>query len=187
MRFDVNTESNSGRFPHLAKPLFVGEFGTDFETGNIHPGRSRIRYFHLPSLQKKNVNFDLDAGFDIFRPKPDVDEHLDGLLKYILSISEPGSRLKKVVHDTDFVGWRGTLTRIACTPFEQTNSDGWKVLCAVKDDVIFMCELSTEKKIRNKASQNDRGKHMTYWGYKFEQYVTTENCNVSDFTYKTLV
>ena len=35
-----------------------------------------------------------------------------------------------------------------------------------------MCEFDTEQKILSQANQSERQTEMTYWGYKFEQYVT---------------
>ena len=35
-----------------------------------------------------------------------------------------------------------------------------------------MCEFDTEQKIQSQSNQTQRQTEMTYWGYKFEQYVT---------------
>lgn len=36
-----------------------------------------------------------------------------------------------------------------------------------------MCEFDTEEKIEQLRSLDDRNKEMSYWGWKFEQYVTS--------------
>ncbi len=35
-----------------------------------------------------------------------------------------------------------------------------------------MCEFDTEQRAQHKANMTDRDKEMSYWGFKFEQYVT---------------
>jgi hypothetical protein len=94
------------QFPQISKPVFIGEFKNDHEANEIQPGRSNIRYLHEPLVQQKRVYFDLSHGFETFRAKPS-DGRIDGLLKYIMSISAPGSNLQKNIHDCQFVTWRG--------------------------------------------------------------------------------
>lgn len=38
-----------------------------------------------------------------------------------------------------------------------------------------MCEFDTESRKRQKQEMSERQKEMTYWGWKFEQYVTAGN------------
>lgn len=117
-------------------------------------------------------------------------EKLDQLLKYIVKISEAGTNLKKCIHDSgissfkiiyglDVVTWRGTLTRVGSSPYLSNNSDAWKIVCCKFEDVIFLCELVTEAKLKCKENETELQKRQTYWGHKFEQYVTTENIDVS--------
>ena len=40
-------------------------------------------------------------------------------------------------------------------------------------DTWFMCEFDTEEKLQQKATETERQKEMCYWGYKFEQYMTS--------------
>jgi hypothetical protein len=86
-------------FPNVSKPKFIGEFGNKYEVDNVevYPGRSKMRYLlePLPS----NVDFDLNAGFEQFQEKPMFEEKIDGLLKYLMKVSEPGSNLRKVSID----------------------------------------------------------------------------------------
>ncbi|CAD5206590.1 unnamed protein product [Bursaphelenchus okinawaensis] len=158
----------------MSRPHYVGDFATDFKESRIHLGRARARYLYESLVNKTDLSLDLNHGLEIFEGKPDEDEHLDGLLKYIMAISEPKSDLKKVIHNANVVSWRGTLTRIGASPYDASNSDGWKVLCSMFDGVMFLCELSTDSKVNKRGQKTDRDKRMTYWGYKFEQYTTTE-------------
>lgn len=42
-----------------------------------------------------------------------------------------------------------------------------------------MCEFDTESRKRQKQEMSERQKEMTYWGWKFEQYVTAGNTLIS--------
>ncbi|CAD5209527.1 unnamed protein product [Bursaphelenchus xylophilus] len=174
---NANPDHIPGKFPHLSRPNYIGDFGTDFREKKVHPGRSRVRYLYEKYVNKTDLHLDLNRGLDVFDPKPDEDEHLDGLLRYIMTISEPKAHLKKVLHGADVVSWRGTLTRIGASPFDALNSDGWRVLCSKFNDVVFLCELSTSQKLSNNGKKTAREKRMTYWGYKFEQYTTVDHEN----------
>lgn len=72
---------------------------------------------------------------------------------------------------TNFVCWRGLLTKILCTPYE--NQEGWKIAAARFRNCIYLCEYDTQQKVEDKRFEEPRQKEMTYWGLKFEQYVTT--------------
>lgn len=82
----------------------------------------------------------------------------------------------KVCHRADFICWRGTLTRIACSPYEFR--DGWRIAVVRYKSVIFICEFPTNEKILQLKSMSDRDKLMTYWGFKFEQYMTSDSLSV---------
>ena len=71
---------------------------------------------------------------------------------------------------TDFVCWRGLLTRLLCTPFE--NRDDWRIAITKFRGTYFLCEFETESKKVQKEQITPRQDEMTYWGWKFEQYVT---------------
>ena len=167
------------QFPIISKPAFIGEFGNDYSTNEVHLGRSKICYFHELSLKQKFVDFDLNHGFETFRPKPPSEEKLDQLLKYIIAISEPATSLRKNIHDCNIVSWRGTLTRICSSPHLSQNSDAWRIVCCKFQGVFFICELTSDAKLKFRENETELQKRQTYWGHKFEQFVTTNELDVS--------
>lgn len=66
--------------------------------------------------------------------------------------------------------WRGLLTKLLCTPFE--NREGWLIAVTLYQGTHYMCEFDTESRKLQKQEMSERQKEMTYWGWKFEQYVT---------------
>ncbi|KAI6239158.1 Decapping nuclease [Aphelenchoides fujianensis] len=168
-------DRSNNKFPPIAKPAFIGDFGTQYSPYRIVPGRSKLRYFYEKAL-KEDIKRDLKDGFYLFITKPEVDEKLDGLLNYILLMSEPKSNLRKIVHEADFVTWRGTLTRVGSSPYDTVDSStGWKIACVKFHGVIFLCEYATDLKRMKAATENEFQRIQTFGGFKLEQWLTTEN------------
>ncbi|KAM3715845.1 Decapping nuclease dom-3 [Dirofilaria immitis] len=159
-------------FPTFDKPSVIGEMCVTKQR-DVLPGRCRAKYLHEKAVGQK-CNLDLNIGYQQFESKDILyNEKLDVLLKWILIHSESGSSLNKVCHNADFICWRGTLTRIACSPYECR--DGWRLAAVRYKSIIFLCEFPTNEKILQLKSMSDRDKLMTYWGFKFEQYVTSDS------------
>ncbi|VDK77090.1 unnamed protein product [Litomosoides sigmodontis] len=159
-------------FPAFDKPSVIGEMCVT-KKRDVLPGRCRAKYLHESAIGKR-CNFDLNIGYHHFQGKDVLhNEKLDLLLKWILIHSEPGSSLEKVCHRADFICWRGALTRIACSPYEYR--DGWRIAAVRYKSVNFICEFPTNEKIVELKSMSNRDKLMTYWGFKFEQYMTSDS------------
>ena len=71
---------------------------------------------------------------------------------------------------TDFICWRGLLTKLLCTPYE--NREGWQIAVTKFNGTFYLCDFETEEKKEQLANRTMRDEEMTYWGHKFEQYVT---------------
>ena len=72
---------------------------------------------------------------------------------------------------TDFVCWRGLLSKILRTPYE--DRDGWIIAVTLYNDTYYMCEFDTEDRLNAKKNMPTLEKHMTYWVHKFKQYLTS--------------
>jgi hypothetical protein len=73
--------------------------------------------------------------------------------------------------NADFVSWRGLLTKLLCTPYE--NREGWKVAVSYFDKTWYLCEFEADQAAADDFKNSDRQKEMTYWGFKFETYITS--------------
>ena len=72
---------------------------------------------------------------------------------------------------TDFVCWRGLLTKLLCTSYE--GRDGWQIAVTKYNGTFYLCEFETERRQQEKLRETERQREMSYWGFKFEQYLTT--------------
>uniref|UniRef100_UPI00358E16F7 decapping and exoribonuclease protein n=1 Tax=Myxine glutinosa TaxID=7769 RepID=UPI00358E16F7 len=74
--------------------------------------------------------------------------------------------------NTDFVTWRGHLTKVLGTPYERR--DGWQLAATLFRGTRYLSEVETEAARRERETRSLRQQQMCYWGYKFEQYMTAD-------------
>ena len=166
-----------GNFPSFQLPRCVGYFSLD-EQRQYHGDTSQLRYLKLPGQEKNQsqwkVRYDLRKGLKhvIDKDQEKVKLHmLDDMLTWILEErTKKGSFVINVDSplrplEMEFVCFRGLLTVIACTPYE--NRESWSILATKFQKTIFLWQVKT----RDNSDDNPRLKEMTLWGYKFEQYL----------------
>ncbi|PHH53118.1 Decapping nuclease rai1 [Ceratocystis fimbriata CBS 114723] len=138
------------------------------ENHEFHCDDSSIRWYY-----PAEVGTDLSAGFESFIKHDDTqDEHLVSLLRAIKDHEEKtGEKI-----DSQFVTWRGMMTKIMAAPFEWR--DGFEMNATLHDGCIFIEENAAYKAASHaKSFQQQRRSRippevMTYWGYKFETLST---------------
>lgn len=148
----------------MKRPREIAYFSFD-EEHKYRQDDSSVRYYYPPSLPA-----DLNQGFENFRQLDDSnDDHLDGLLQALIHLE--GEKVAKT--ETDFVTWRGMMTKIMIVPF--SNMDAWEMNATKFQDTIFIEENHQKKLASREAQYNSvpgRGAMsqdlMSYWGYKFE-------------------
>ncbi|XP_032823055.1 decapping and exoribonuclease protein [Petromyzon marinus] len=128
------------------------------------------------------VEFDLRDGYsDRYVQRDDnVKERLDHVLRWILPNRYKFALAGETLRDsaaipslhTDVVTWRGHLTKVACTPYER--HEGWLMAVTLLAGTRYMSEMETEEARRQRGTRDARQREMTYWGYKFEQYLCAE-------------
>lgn len=126
---------------------------------------SNLMELYLPN-SLDSVSFDLNKGYGTQIEKSDENEFMNILLK---SIDK-----ENLVGRSDFVCWRGLLTRIGASPYDAGGrfDDGCKIVAQKVGPVIYLYELPTEQSLKTKETADDRQKLMQYWGMKFESYLT---------------
>lgn len=181
----------SGQCQPVKRPKEIACFSYD-DNHEFHFGDSGLRWYYPPE-----IGLDLSKGFENFIKHDDsVDEHLDSLLKTIISHEEEEG--KKI--DAEVVTWRGMMTKIMSAPFD--DRDGFEMNATLYQDCIFIeenhsCKEATrrqqqENREKNQQKQKQRNKHknqrelrgrtaqqeqpspeqMAFWGYKFETLCT---------------
>ena len=164
---------------NLRQPIEVGSFSLDGQR-KYHDDRSQLRIYNPPCAMR-GLSFNLRDGYDTYIEKDDeVQERLTHLLMWITKHKNVFQLKQQSAHqnappppfsfNTDFVSWRGHLTKFLVTPFQLR--EPWKFgLCLFKG-TIFISEIETEKAFCERHNRNAMQREMCYWGYKFEDYVT---------------
>ena len=73
---------------------------------------------------------------------------------------------------TNFIAWRGILTKMLCSLYN--HQEPWTVAATLYKGTIYLEELETEERRKSKASMSPQHKATSYWGMKFEEYVTSK-------------
>ncbi|KAK3296927.1 RAI1 like PD-XK nuclease-domain-containing protein [Chaetomium fimeti] len=137
---------------------------------------SSLKWYYPPV-----VGANLSNGYDTFiKHDESKDEHLDSLLKTIASHEQQtGGPI-----DAHIVTWRGMLTKIMATPYDD---EGFEMNATLYRDCIFIEENHAFKEQKRqieiardqkRQQENNRRGHwnppsvMQFWGYKFETLST---------------
>lgn len=115
----------------------------------------------------------MKIGLEKFVPHIPHQNGIDSLLKWILSNKDSICQDNKT-HPlkTDFVCWRGLLTTMSVSPYEKFND--WMFSIILHKGTYYLCEIETEKHKNERLNQDEKSKSFTYWGHKFETYITTD-------------
>ncbi|GLB40272.1 putative RAI1-domain-containing protein [Lyophyllum shimeji] len=125
---------------------------------------SAMRYFVEPPLGAQ-----LSYGYERWVRKPDEKARIDGLLEAFSKAKlMPGMAL----HDVGVVSWRGVMTRILTSPYEER--EGWELNVMFVNGTLYFEEHLSEARISEKNTMEPRHRLQTYYGYAFESYCTSE-------------
>uniref|UniRef100_A0A0B6Y050 Decapping nuclease n=1 Tax=Arion vulgaris TaxID=1028688 RepID=A0A0B6Y050_9EUPU len=184
-------------FPNYRQPIELGRFSLN-ESRRFRHDSSQLRVF-APPIDWSRCALDLRDGYqNMINRDESKKEYLDDLLRWIKcnkhkflsqTQSEPQqntdedqplqNKAKLACEsavfsslNTDFVCWRGLLTRLLCIPYE--NQDDILVAVIRFRGTYFMCEYETESNMQQTLKTTPKLKEMCAWGFKFEQYVTAD-------------
>jgi len=167
------------KFPFFRQPQEIGFFSLD-EARVQQDDRSQLKDY-FPPKNSEHCKFDLRYGYDkMIKRDEQVKEYIDNLLHWIMNhkdkfiVNAANNEKDQAISSlsTDFVCWRGLLTRLLCVPYE--NRDDLLIGVIKFRNTFFLCEFETEAKKRQKEETTPRQEEMCAWGFKFEQYVTKE-------------
>lgn len=154
----VNVQKYDNAFPSFGRPTIIGYIGLE-----------NLKF--AKNIYKNKVNFDLNALIDKAIRKPDdLDVKLNDLIRFLqehevrLNLPHPNTLDK-----ANFFCYRGLMTCVACTPYE--NKEPWKIVVLLFKGNIYLCARDTEEQSNRKNNMTGDEKKFTSWGYKFEQYM----------------
>ncbi|XP_071488435.1 decapping and exoribonuclease protein-like [Diadema antillarum] len=186
------------RYPSFRDPAEIGHFSLDADR-RVHCDARFLDVYTHPKDPEK-INFDLRQGYKEFIERDDDDkDRLDKLTGWMLKKRDVISTRRKSRETSgaeektneegqmerlkaDFVTLRGHMTKFLCTPYEKR--EGWAMAVTLFRGTYYISEVETEEKRRRREALSEKEKEMSYWGYKFEQYVTSDGKTASVDTSK---
>ncbi|KAH9382018.1 hypothetical protein HPB48_015307 [Haemaphysalis longicornis] len=185
---------STGRFPTYCEPREVGCFSMVGEQPCWVDGAAMLKYLRMPSSPDQ-LRWDLNRGYetavrwDLLKGKK-----IHNLLRWLAyqasnPAAEPGPERpfvqapplqQSLLADTDFVCGRGTLARIACTPYDKRND--WRLVACRHRGTIFLCSSLTDayRQLRLDDKADPERDRPAYWGYKFEQFMAASETSDTD-------
>jgi len=172
-----------GKFPVFQLPKLLGSFSLDFSRKYLNDN-SQLRYISLPGYGTETtwkVRFDLTAGVEqaIEKDNEAIQNHmLDDLLTWIVQerkLKNPAlvdnQSSQQQIKGIDFVCFRGLLTLIITTPYENANPDNsWTLVATRHQNVIYLWQIKNDE-AKQSFRRNPMQQQMSIWGFKFEQYL----------------
>ncbi|KAJ1823994.1 decapping endonuclease targeting mRNA, partial [Coemansia sp. RSA 2599] len=117
-----------------------------------------LKYYCAPALDPAPSLFD---GFEKqIRRDPSANEHIDGLLTALLHLP------KETVADTDFVMYRGMLTRLFTTPYSLR--EAWSMNATRIGRTVYIEDNVTQDVVERRQGSSQQHEKLMYSGYKFE-------------------
>ncbi|KAM4696968.1 decapping and exoribonuclease protein [Rhinophrynus dorsalis] len=165
-----------GAFPFYRLPSEVGHFSLD-EKRNYHGDARRLRYFCPPKGadgRRASLDWDVMDGYETHYVRKDEEEK-EGLLHILTWLKENRRKLggSKRPVERDFVTWRGHLTKILCTPYE--NQEGWQLAVSLFRGTLYISERETAEARKKREERSNQMDRLLYSGFKFESYMCSDS------------
>lgn len=135
---------------------------------------SELRILKLPPKGKR-FGLDLTEGYIRLRDGGvnhglSVDTGLTEFLEWIVRNKHQFQKTSGNQLSTDFVTFRGVLTTIMTTPYEQ--QEGWLICGSKFRGTVYICPFMSEEKKERETNRDDRFNQFCYGGYRFEEYIS---------------
>ncbi|XP_077536456.1 decapping and exoribonuclease protein-like [Haemaphysalis longicornis] len=180
---------SAGEFPNYSKPRLIGCYSQVGEQKRWVDGPAMLKYLRMPS-RPDELHWDLNIGYEMAIRRDFLkSDMLYSLLRWLAchrhqcspnAVVEPRPEKtflpaqpqpQSLLAKTDFVVNRGLLARIACTPYEEV--EDWRLVACRHGGTLYLCQVMTDacrlQRLNDKA--DPRSDRMTFWGYKFEQFM----------------
>ncbi|KAH9815412.1 RAI1 like PD-XK nuclease-domain-containing protein [Melampsora americana] len=165
--------------PVYQKPLAISSFS--YTKGRqLLNGLRRFESLKPINFSSPCLGFDLRTGLEdrTYRDES-VDEGLDGMLiclSHFLESCEGADRpgLLRRIAETEFITWRGMLTKICSAVYEGSSSHdaGWEMNAMMVNGTIYIEEHVSPESIAAKAKESEN-LIPTYFGHSYESLMTS--------------
>lgn len=166
--------SYMGAFPNFKKPALLGCFSLGSRREFCHD-MSQLKYYDSAKVAPTPLDLHQGIRMSIKKNMEEIkQEGLAHILRWILAKAHHfRSAAGRQRFLPEFVCYRGLLTTLMCTPYERR--EGWSICATMFCGTIYLFALETGQKRLERENESQRSKDMQSWGFKFEQYVFTDD------------
>ncbi|KAJ8734782.1 hypothetical protein PYW08_014032 [Mythimna loreyi] len=152
----------------LNYPFLIGYMSVDVHRDYYHD-LSQLKY--VTSIPNGKINYDLNHNIEkaVKRTTDDNDEKISLMLKFLL---DQRHRLE-FLHNppkTTFITYRRSLISVMCASY---NREPLSIVASLFNNCIYLCSIENLPAKKNMLP-NDRNAKFCAWGYKFEQYMSSD-------------
>ncbi|XP_030564762.1 decapping nuclease DXO homolog [Drosophila novamexicana] len=171
----------SGAFPEFSRPEPIGFYSVN-EAREFQDNANNSCFLRLP--HPGDMPLDLNAGIEnVERKGVDPDYHdIYQICQYIYNHKEllRTSSTGRLELPADFVTLRGILRQIMSTPYER-NRD-YRLVATRFNGSIYISKVETKEQRIEREQMTRNQLDLCSWGFKFEQYCTTQMPNTAPIT-----
>ncbi|KAG0148887.1 hypothetical protein CROQUDRAFT_654241 [Cronartium quercuum f. sp. fusiforme G11] len=163
--------------PVYQRPIAMSSFSY-LEGRRMAHGLRRYESLKPINLGFNCIGFDLHTGIEnVTYRDVTVDEGLDGLLtclthclEHCPSADRPG--LLRRLAETEFVTWRGMMTKICSAVYETSPAGGWEMNAMMVDGTIYIEENVSPATIAAHVAESSN-LIPSYYGHSYESLMTS--------------
>ncbi|KAJ1951275.1 decapping endonuclease targeting mRNA [Linderina macrospora] len=150
--------------PRFTEPKEIVSFSY---VGNrtVEMNDRELKYYHPPSLSPPPCLF--DKFEKQIKRDPTINEHIDGLLSALGHLND-----KRQLPHSDFVMYRGMLTKMFITPYSLR--DSWTMNAMRVGSTIYVEDNVTDDVIAQRNGSSEKHEKLMYSGYRFETLSTID-------------
>ncbi|XP_023934401.2 decapping and exoribonuclease protein [Bicyclus anynana] len=154
----------------LSEPVITGYMSVDVDR-QYHSDLSQLKF--LNSVNNVSTYLDLNHNINaaVKRSTDENEEKIDLLLKFL----KDKNQFLYPKFQTDFITYRRTLISVMRAVFEM--SEPIVIRACMFKGSIYLCSVMSTQEITKKKSRNEMEMKFCAWGYKFEQYSTSDQPN----------
>ncbi|XP_034841129.1 decapping and exoribonuclease protein Rai1-like isoform X1 [Maniola hyperantus] len=163
-----NSRSHIGKT--LSEPIIIGYMSVDVDR-QYHSDLSQLKF--LNSINNGSTSLDLNHNITsaVKRNTEDNEEKIDLLLKFL----QDKHQYLFPQFQADFITYRRTLISVMCAAFDQERI---LIRASLFKGSIYLCSIESEQKISRRKSRSKEEMKFCAWGYKFEQYMSSDQPNL---------
>ncbi|CAH2099915.1 unnamed protein product [Euphydryas editha] len=179
----VHYSHNFRNYHHnlLGRPTIIGYMSVDVNR-QYCSNLSQLKFLNSYSTTSTSLdlNYNIDAA--IKRTTDENNEKINLLLQFLMHRNQYITSLHK---NLDFITYRRTLISIMCSAFN--SSESLIIKACLFQDKIYLCSVENTQEILRRQSRTKDEEKYCAWGYKFEQYLLSDQPNLSPNVEKPVV